>query len=108
MLYRCVPSRPEHRGQWITPGSLFAAVIWLISSALFSWYLASFANYNATYGSLGAGIGMMMWLWISTIVILLGTQLNSEVEHQTARDTTAKDDKPLGQRVAFARLGHFQ
>jgi Virulence factor BrkB len=71
--------------QWITIGSVFAAVAWLISSALLSWYLASFADYNATYGSLGAGIGMMMWMWISSIVIPFGAQLNSEIEHQTAR-----------------------
>jgi membrane protein len=100
VLYRYGPSRREPRWQWTSPGSLFAAVTWLISSALLSWYLASFANYNATYGSLGAGIGMMMWLWVSTIVILLGAQLNSEVEHQTAPDTTVEGDKPLGQRRA--------
>jgi membrane protein len=69
---------------------------WLISSALLSWYLASFADYNATYGSLGAGIGMMMWMWISAIVILFGAQLNSEIEHQTARHSTVQDAKPLG------------
>ena len=71
-----------------------------ISSALLSWYLASFADYNATYGSLGAGIGMMMWMWISAIVVLFGAQLNSEIEHQTARDSTIQDEKPLGARGA--------
>lgn len=81
-------------------GSVFAAAAWLISSALLSWYLASFAHYNATYGSLGAGIGMMMWMWISSIVVLLGAQLNSEIEHQTARDSTVRGDKPLGARGA--------
>ena len=73
---------------------------WLISSALLSWYLASFADYDATYGSLGAAIGMMMWMWISSIVILLGAELNSEVEHQTAQDTTTGRDKPMGDRGA--------
>ena len=77
-----------------------AAVSWLISSALLSWYLASFANYDATYGSLGAAIGMMMWMWISSIVILFGAELNSEVEHQTARDTTTGREEPLGDRGA--------
>ena len=67
VLYRYGPSRREPRWQWISVGSAFAAVAWLISSALLSWYLASFADYNATYGSLGAGIGMMMWMWISAI-----------------------------------------
>ena len=86
VLYRYGPSRREPRWQWISVGSVFAAVTWLIGSALFSWYLSNFANYNATYGSLGASIGMMMWMWISSIVILFGAQLNSEIEHQTARD----------------------
>ncbi len=65
-----------------------------------SWYLEKFADYNATYGSLGAGIGMMMWMWISAIVILLGAELNSEIEHQTAEDSTIGYRKPLGSRGA--------
>jgi membrane protein len=100
VLYRYGPSRREPRWQWISVGSVFAAIAWLIGSALFSWYLSSFANYNATYGSLGAGIGMMMWMWISSIVILFGAQLNSEIEHQTARDSTVRGEKPLGARGA--------
>ena len=100
VLYRYGPSRREPRWQWISLGSVLAAIAWLISSALLSWYLASFADYNATYGSLGAGIGLMMWMWISSIVILFGAQLNSEIEHQTARDSTVPGDKPLGARGA--------
>ena len=100
VLYRYGPSRREPRWQWISVGSAFAAVAWLVSSALLSWYLASFAHYDATYGSLGAGIGMMMWMWISSIVILFGAQLNSEIEHQTVRDSTVRGDKPLGARGA--------
>jgi membrane protein len=71
----------------LTVGSGFAAVTWIIASFLFSWYLASFANYNATYGSLGAAVGVMIWLWISNTVMLLGAELNAEIEHQTARDS---------------------
>jgi membrane protein len=100
VLYRYGPSRREPRWQWISVGSVFAAIAWLISSVLLSWYLASFANYNATYGSLGAGIGMMMWMWVSSIVILFGAELNSEIEHQTARDSTTHGEKPLGTRGA--------
>ena len=100
VLYRYGPSRREPRWQWISVGSAFAAVAWLVSSALLSWYLGSFAHYDATYGSLGAGIGMMMWMWISSIVILFGAQLNSEIEHQTVRDSTVRGDKPLGARGA--------
>ena len=100
VLYRYGPSRREPRWQWISVGSAVAAVAWLISSALLSWYLANFAHYDATYGSLGAGIGMMMWMWISSIVILFSAQLNSEIEHQTVRDSTVPGDKPLGARGA--------
>jgi len=81
-------------------GSVRAAVAWLASSALLSWYLANFANYDATYGSLGAAIGLMMWMWMSSIVILFGAELNSEIEHQTARDSTTGGERPLGQRGA--------
>ena len=100
VLYRYGSSRREPRWQWISVGSAFAAVAWLVSSALLSWYLASFADYDATYGSLGAAIGMMMWMWISAIVILFGAQLNSEIEHQTAHNSTVRGEKPLGARGA--------
>jgi membrane protein len=100
VLYRYGPSRRQARWQWISIGSVIAAVAWLIASTLLSWYLASFADYNKTYGSLGAAIGMMMWMWVSAIVILLGAQLNSEIEHQTARDSIVYGDKPLGARGA--------
>lgn len=100
VLYRYGPYRRAARWQWVSVGSVFAAVTWIIASYLFSWYLASFANYNATYGSLGAVVGLMMWLWISTIVVLLGAELNAEIEHQTARDLTVGGEKPLGERGA--------
>ena len=73
---------------------------WLVSSALFSWYVANFGSFNKTYGSLGAIIGFMMWMWLSIIVILVGAKLNAEIEHQTARETTAGQPKPLGWRGA--------
>ena len=100
-LYRFAPNRREPRWQWVSVGGVTAAVLWLISSGLFSWYIANFGNYNATYGSLGAAMGMMMWMWISAIVILLGAQLNAEIEHQTAQNSTIGPDKPLGQRGAM-------
>jgi membrane protein len=99
-IYRYGPSRREARWQWLSVGSVAAALGWLLSSVLFSWYIASFGAYNATYGSLGAAVGMMMWMWISAIVILLGAQLNAEIEHQTARDSTVGVEKPLGRRGA--------
>ena len=100
MLYRFGPSRERPRWEWLSVGSVLAAVAWLASSALLSWYLANFANYDATYGSLGAAIGLMMWMWMSSIVILFGAELNSEIEHQTARDSTTGGERPLGQRGA--------
>jgi membrane protein len=100
VLYRYGPDRRAARWQWVSVGSAIAAVTWIAASFLFSWYLASFANYNATYGSLGAVVGLMIWLWISTILVLLGAELNAEIEHQTARDSTVGDEKPLGVRGA--------
>jgi membrane protein len=100
VLYRYGPNRRAPRWQWVSVGSVFASVVWIAASFLFSWYLAKFNTYNATYGSLGAVLAMMMWLWISSMVVLLGAELNSEIEHQTAQDSTIGDDKPLGQRGA--------
>jgi membrane protein len=100
VLYRYGPSRRLAKWRWITVGSVTAALAWLTVSALFSWYLGNFADYNATYGALGAVVGLMMWMWLSTIVILVGAQLNSEIEHQTAEDSTVGRPKPLGVRGA--------
>jgi membrane protein len=99
-IYRYGPSRTEPRWQWLSVGSLAAAIAWLVASVLFSWYIAHFGAYNATYGSLGAAVGMMMWMWISAIMILLGGELNAEIEHQTAKDSTVGSEKPLGERGA--------
>ena len=77
-----------------------AGASWIAGSLLLSWYIASFGNYNVTYGSLGAAVGFLMWTWMSTIVVLLGGEINAEMEHQTARDTTVSGSKPLGGRGA--------
>jgi membrane protein len=100
ILYRYGPDRRSARWQWVSVGSVFATLTWFVASFLFSWYLANFANYNATYGSLGAVVGLMIWLWISTAVVLLGAEFNAEIEHQTARDSTIGVEKPLGERGA--------
>lgn len=100
VLYRFGPSRRDAKWRWVSVGSVFASLAWLAISALFSWYLSKFADYNATYGSLGAVIGLMMWIWLSVTVILIGAELNAETEHQTARDTTVGHGKPLGARGA--------
>ena len=100
ILYRYGPDRRAARWQWVSIGSVLATLTWFVASFLFSWYLTNFANYNATYGSLGAVVGLMIWLWISTTVVLLGAEFNAEIEHQTARDSTIGAEKPLGARGA--------
>ena len=101
ILYRFGPSRRPAKWRWVSLGSVVGAIAWLAGSAGFSWYLGHVADYNATYGSLGAAIGLMTWLWLSAIVVLLGAQLNAEVEHQTARDSTVgRVERPIGMRQA--------
>ena len=101
VIYRHGPSRNEARWRWVTWGSAVAALLWIAASMLFSWYVATFDSYNRIYGSLGAGVGFMVWLWISTVIVLLGGELNAEMEHQTALDTTEGGRKPLGSRGAM-------
>jgi membrane protein len=91
LIYRFGPSRAEPRWQFITWGSAFAAILWLVASALFSWYAANFGNFNKTYGSLGAIMGFMTWMWLSIIVVLVGAKLNAEVEHQTMGEAKMAD-----------------
>ena len=100
-IYRYGPSRRDARWRWVTWGSILGALLWIAASLLFSWYVATFDSYNATYGSLGAGVGFMVWLWLSAVIVLLGGELNAETEHQTARDTTEGGSKPLGSRGAM-------
>jgi membrane protein len=99
-LYRYGPSRTRPQWRWVTWGSAIAGILWLAGSLLLSWYVASFGSYNATYGSLGAVIGFMVWLWLSTVVVLVGAEINAEMEHQTAQDTTEGRRKPMGARGA--------
>lgn len=100
LLYRYGPSRDRAQWRWLTPGSALAAIGLVVFSMLFSWYVGSFGNYNETYGSLGAVIGFMTWMWLSSTILLVGAELNAETEHQTAEDTTTGPAKPLGSRGA--------
>ena len=100
-LYAYGPSRDEPKWRWVTWGATFSTVLWLIGSMGFSFYVANFASYNETYGSLGAVVILLMWLWLSTYIILIGGEINAEMEHQTAKDTTEGPPKPLGQRRAY-------
>lgn len=100
LLYRYGPSRERPKWRWISVGSLAATALWIVGSAALSYYIANFGDYDKTYGSLGAAIGMMMWMWLSAIVVLFGAELNSEIEHQTAIDSTVGAPKPIGLRGA--------
>ncbi len=101
LLYRFGPSRHRARWRWITPGSVLATLLWLLVSVLFSLYVGDLASYDVTYGSLGAAIAVMMWFYVSVYVVLLGAELNAELELQTVRDSTTGPPKPIGKRGAF-------
>lgn len=99
-LYRWGPSRQAAKWRWITPGVILAVLLFGVVSAVLSWYVANFTDHNATYGSLGATIGLMTWLWITMTLVIIGAEVNSEIEHQTARDSTTGPEEPLGERGA--------
>jgi membrane protein len=102
VLYRYGPSRDNPQWQWTSAGAISASVMWLIASVLFSIYVSNFGSYNKTYGSVGAVVVLMMWFFISSFVILLGAEINSEMERQTRQDTTEGEPKPMGARGAHA------
>ena len=99
-LYRYGPDRQNARWTWLTPGSLLAALLWLVLTIGFGIYVANFGNYDATYGSLGTVIVLLTWMYLSSYILLFGAELNSELEHQTAQDTT-RSNRPLGERGAW-------
>lgn len=100
VFYRFGPSREMARWRWITWGSAGATVLWLLCSLAFSFYVGRFAHYDRTYGSLGTAIGLMVWIWLSAIIVLAGAEMNAELEHQTAIDSTTGGPLPLGARGA--------
>ena len=102
VLYRFGPSREKAKWRWITPGSLFAAVMWLLLTVAFGFYVSHFTNYRASYGSLGAVVALLTWLYLSAYAFVIGAELNGEIEHQTARDSTTGRPLPIGRRGAWA------
>jgi membrane protein len=101
LLYRYGPCRRAAKWHWVSVGSVFATVAWLIASAGFSLYVSHFANYDRIYGSLGAVVILLFWLYMSFYIILLGAEINAELELQTAEDTTSGKPRPPGKRGAF-------
>ncbi len=101
VLYRYGPSRDRPKWKWVTPGALLATFLWIGASALFSWYASHMGKFNETYGALGGVIVLLTWFYLTAIAIMLGAELNAEMEHQTARDTTKGVAKPMGARGAY-------
>ncbi|ABA57578.1 Ribonuclease BN [Nitrosococcus oceani ATCC 19707] len=101
VLYRYGPSRSEARWRWVSWGAVAATVLWIVGSALFSFYVANFAQYNKTYGSVGALIILLMWFFVTAYIILLAAEFNAEMEHQTKVDTTRGKPQPMGERGAY-------
>lgn len=100
LLYKVAPHRDNPRFRWVTAGTVIAAILWLLGSAAFSYYVNNFGNYNETYGALGGVIILNLWLFLTMFVVLLGAEINSETEHQTGKDTTVGQPQAMGRRDA--------
>ncbi len=100
VVYRYGPSREEPQWRWVSVGAVVATIVWLIGSIAFSIYVRNFGSYNESYGALGGIIILLTWLWLSAFIVLLGAELNSEMEHQTVEDTTTGAPRPKGDRGA--------
>jgi len=101
LAYRYGPSRRRARWRWVSIGGAAAALLWMIGSLIFSFVIDHFTRLGATYGSLGAVVGFLLWVWFSLMILLVGAELNAEIEHQTALDTTTGPPAPLGERGAW-------
>jgi membrane protein len=102
VIFRLSPNRDQPRMKWVSSGAIMAAVFWLLASIGFSFYANNFGSYNETYGSIAAVIILMFWLYITAFIILIGAELNGQLELQTRKDTTTGPEKPMGERDAFA------
>jgi membrane protein len=102
VIFRLSPDRDQPRMKWVSSGAIMAAVFWLLASIGFSFYANNFGSYNETYGSVAAVIILMFWLYITAFIILIGAELNGQLELQTRKDTTTGPEKPMGERDAFA------
>jgi membrane protein len=102
IVYRYAPSRDKPRWRWVSWGAVVATLLWIVGSVAFSIYVTRFGNYNETYGSVGAIVILLMWFLLSSYAVLIGAELNAEMERQTRKDTTAGAEKPMGARRAHA------
>jgi membrane protein len=102
VLYRVAPDRDAPQFRWVSLGSLVVTVLWAVVSLLFSFYVNNFGSYDKTYGTIAGVIVLMLWLYLTCYLILLGAEINAETEHQTAKDTTEGEPRPMGERDATA------
>jgi membrane protein len=102
VLYRYAPDRDEPRWEWVSLGAIVATVMWLAGSALFGIYVNRFGKFGETYGTMGAVVVLMLWLYLTAFSVLVGAEINAESERQTRRDTTTGRERPLGRRAAYA------
>ena len=101
IIYRYGPSRAQARWRWVSWGSAIATILWIVASIAFSFYASHFGSYNKTYGSMAAVVVLMLWLFLTALCVLLGAEVNSELEHQTAKDSTRGPAQPEGRRDAY-------
>lgn len=100
VLYKVAPDRDDAELRWVSVGAVVATVLWLVASVGFSLYVDNFGSYNKTYGALAGVVVLLLWLWLTMYVVLLGAEINAEAEQQTVADTTVGPDEPLGERGA--------
>ena len=101
MIYKIAPNRNNPQFGWVSWGAIFGTVVWILGSILFSWYVQNFGSYDDLYGSFAAVVILMLWLFLTAFIVLIGAEINSEMEHQTRYDTTIGKDMPLGKRNAY-------
>ncbi len=100
VVYRYAPDRENAKVRWVSVGAAVATVIWLLASLGFSLYVDNFGSYGETYGALAGVVVLLLWLWLTTFIVLLGAEINAEAEQQTIKDSTTGPEQPLGQRGA--------
>jgi membrane protein len=102
ILYRSAPNRASAQWRWVVCGATLASLLWILTSVGLSFYVANFASFTSTYGAFGGVIALLLWFYLSSIAILLGAELNAELERQTAQDSTVGQPQPMGERAAYA------
>jgi membrane protein len=100
-VYRFAPNRKNPKWRWVSVGAVIATLLWIAASIGFTLYVQNFSNYNETYGAIGSVIILILWFYLSAFVVLLGAEINAEMEHQTEVDSTVGKDKPMGERGAY-------